>query len=83
MNGTSEITTLFGSMSLVILAIIGLLGLLIPIFIAGIYGNTRRIEKMLKQYIEDKPKRIAQEVHDATRPYERHEGSIYPEAKNE
>ena len=83
MNGTSEITTLFGSMSLVILAIIGLLGLLIPIFIAGIYGSVRRIEKMLKQYIEDKPKRIAQEVHDATRPYERHEGSIYPEAKNE
>lgn len=83
MNGTSEITTLFGSMSLVILAIIGLLGLLIPIFIAGIYGSIRRIEKMLKQYIEDKPKRIAQEVHDATRPYERHEGSIYPEAKNE
>lgn len=83
MNGTSEITTLFGSMSLVILAIIGLLGLLIPIFIAGIYGSTRRIEKMLKQYIEDKPKRIAQEVHNATRPYERHEGSIYPEAKNE
>ena len=83
MNGTSEITTLFGSMSLVILAIIGLLGLLIPIFIAGIYGSTRRIEKMLKQYIEDKPKRIAQEVHDATRPYERQEGSIYPEAKNE
>ena len=83
MNGTSEITTLFGSMSLVILAIIGLLGLLIPIFIAGIYGSIRRIEKMLKQYIENKPKQIAQEVHDATRPYERHEGSIYPEAKNE
>ena len=83
MNGTSEITTLFGSMSLVILAIIGLLGLLIPIFLAGIYGSVRRIEKMLKQYIEVKPKRIAQEVHDSTRPYERHEGSIYPEAKNE
>lgn len=83
MNSTSDITNLFGGMSLVILFILGLLGLLIPIFIAGIYGSTRRIEKMLKQYIENKPKRIAQEVHDATRPYERHEGSIYPEEKNE
>lgn len=81
-TNTNEIGGLFGSLGLIGLIILGLLSLLIPLFIAGIYGSTRRIEKMLKQYIDDKPKRINKEIHDATHPFERREGSVYPEVKN-
>lgn len=80
-TSTNEISGFFGSLGVVGLIILLLLGMLVPLFIAGIYGSTRRIEKLLKQYIEEKPKRLNQEIHDATHPFERKEGSVYPELK--
>lgn len=84
MNSLNNLQLTFGGLSIGFIIFIATLGFLVPLFIAGIYSNTKRIEKHLRKIAEAaeaRPRIIEEQVRSATREFERAPGSIYPEPR--
>lgn len=86
MNDINSMQLAFSGLGIGFILFIGILAFLVPLFIAGIYSNTKRIEKHLRKMAEAaeaRPRIIEEQVRSATRPFERREGSIYPEPRDQ
>lgn len=81
MNSLNNLQLTFGGLSIGLIIFMAILGFLVPLFIAGIYSNTKRIEKHLRKMAEARPRIIEEQVRSATREFERAPGSIYPEPR--